>query len=79
MMFFLTRLVWGWTSPTGAPPTGGGALYYSGGNVGIGTTGPGNKLAVNGNIQTLGGNGLILGDQTANYSNSIQFVSWAVI
>jgi len=46
MMFFLTRLVWGWTSPTGAPPTGGGALYYSGGNVGIGTTGPGSKLDV---------------------------------
>jgi len=29
-----------WTNPTANPPGGGGALYYSGGNVGIGTTGP---------------------------------------
>ncbi|SRR3989344_3421893 len=35
-----------WTSPTANPPGGGGALYYYNGNVGIGTTGPSNKLTV---------------------------------
>ena len=49
LMFFLTRLVWGWTSPSANPPSGGGALYYSGGNVGIGTTTPTTgKLVVSG-------------------------------
>ena len=33
-------LVNAWTNPSQAPSGGGGALYYSGGNVGIGTTNP---------------------------------------
>jgi len=49
LMFFLTRLVWGWTSPSANPPSGGGALYYSDGNIGIGTTTPTTgKLVVSG-------------------------------
>jgi len=35
-----------WTNPSGAPPAGGGALYYSGGNVGIGTASPISLLTV---------------------------------
>lgn len=35
-----------WTNPTAAPPGGGGVLFHSGGNVGIGTTAPGARLDV---------------------------------
>ncbi|MBI5306404.1 hypothetical protein HZB04_02380 [Candidatus Wolfebacteria bacterium] len=41
-------LVNAWTNPTQSPPSGGGALYYSNGNVGIGTTTPSQKLSVDG-------------------------------
>src|SRR3989344_5349319 len=49
-------------------------IYYNTGNVGIGTTAPGAKLDVNGNIRTLASNGLILGDSSANNAPSIQFL-----
>jgi hypothetical protein len=39
-------LAFAWTNPTANPPGGGGALYYSAGNVGIGTTGPLEQLHV---------------------------------
>ena len=35
----VAAIAFAWTNPTANPPGGGGALYYSGGNVGIGTTG----------------------------------------
>jgi len=44
-----------WTNPIGNPTSGGGALYYSGGNVGIGTTNPGAKLEVAGQVKITGG------------------------
>ncbi|MDI6717963.1 MAG: hypothetical protein QMD86_02915, partial [Patescibacteria group bacterium] len=40
------RLVLGWTNPSITPPNDSGALYYSNGNIGIGTTGPVAKLEV---------------------------------
>lgn len=47
-------IAFGWTNPTGAPPTGGGVLYYNGTNVGIGNTLPGHKLDVTGDINLSG-------------------------
>src|SRR3989338_3662125 len=35
-----------WTNPSSNPPLGGGALNFYNGNVGIGTTNPGGKLAI---------------------------------
>ena len=46
----VAAIAFAWTNPTANPPGGGGALYYSTGNVGIGTTEPGAKLEVNGDI-----------------------------
>lgn len=40
-----------WTHPTVAPPGGSGALYYSAGNVGVGTANPQARLDVNGVIR----------------------------
>lgn len=57
LFIFLTSIVAGvlvavvataWTNPTGNPTTGGGILYYSGGNVGIGTASPAGRLHVKG-------------------------------
>lgn len=39
-------IVFAFTNPTGNPTTGGGALSYSNGNVGIGTTDPGAPLEI---------------------------------
>jgi len=39
-------VVFAWTNPSANPPSGGGALYYSGGNVGIGTASPQRKLHI---------------------------------
>ena len=41
-----------WTNPTGAPPTGSGAITVSSaGNVGIGTASPTNKLHLSGKLR----------------------------
>jgi hypothetical protein len=66
-------LVNAWTNPSQSPSGGGGALYYSGGNVGIGTTTPSHKLHVYGgneNVQTRI-------ESTGDNSNGIQIVSSA--
>lgn len=55
LMFFLTRLVWGWTSPSANPPSGGGALYYYNNNVGISTTTPSYPLTVSTSTDSLFG------------------------
>ncbi len=43
-------IVFAWTNPSSNPPIGGGALYYSSRNVGVGMTNPGYPLDVNGII-----------------------------
>ncbi|MFA5459798.1 MAG: hypothetical protein WC283_00445 [Candidatus Paceibacterota bacterium] len=68
LVFFLAgNYVFGWTTPSQNPPAGnitpsfsqwttsGSNIYYNTGNVGIGTTSPGAKLEVAGNIKITGG------------------------
>lgn len=60
----IVNLAWGWTNPAAAPPSGGGVLYYSGGNFGIGTTTPSAALDVGGIIKASGG--LIIETRTSD-------------
>jgi len=53
----VAAIAFAWTNPGANPPTGGGALYYSGGNVGIGTAAPKAALHLNG--------GIIIGNYTS--------------
>lgn len=62
------QTAFGWTNPTGAPPTGSGALTASGGNIGINYTNPTSTLAVNGNADFLGNTILNLRTPTASSS-----------
>jgi len=47
-------IVTAWTNPIGNPTSGGGALYYKDGNVGIGTGSPTQKLDVADQIHATG-------------------------
>jgi hypothetical protein len=55
----VATIAFAWTNPSANPPGGGGALYYSAGNVGIGTTNPSQKLDVDGYVK---GTGLCIGN-----------------
>jgi hypothetical protein len=58
---FVVFLVYAWTNPSASPPTPGGVLNYSGGNVGVGGT-PGYKLDVQGGQINSSGGLCIAGD-----------------
>ncbi|MDD5638208.1 MAG: hypothetical protein PHD84_10415 [Atribacterota bacterium] len=67
VLFLITNHIFGWTIPTEDPPggnitpsfsqwtTSGSNIYYNAGNVGIGTTNPGAKLEIAGQLKMTGG------------------------
>lgn len=67
VLFLIGNYAFGWTTPTATPPggnitlsssqwtTSGSDIYYNTGNVGIGTTSPGAKLEVAGQVKITGG------------------------
>ncbi len=66
-VFFAVKLVMAFTGPTGAPPTGNGVLYASGGDIGIGTSSPAYTLDVAGKIHS-GSGGYVFPDGTTQTS-----------
>jgi len=64
-----------WTNPSANPPGGGGALYFSNNNVGIGTTAPGAALQVKG----ASNKELRLGSTAGLFSNSTYFTDLATL
>lgn len=53
-IIFTLQTAAGWTNPNANPPGAPGALYYSSGNVGVGTSNPTSTLSVNGIISAMG-------------------------
>ncbi len=87
MVIVIVVVVNAWTNPSANPPSGGGAIYYSGGNVGIGTTGPGKNLDVVGDTRSstgffdgtagdTGGSGLFM-NYAASQPNSGPAIKWS--
>ena len=78
----VAAIAFAWTNPTANPPGGGGALYYSDGNVGIGTTGPGATLSVHGTrsstVSTTTAVSKIGGGDVFLYTNAMNSDPWSV-
>jgi len=81
----VAAIAFAWTNPTANPPGGGGALYYSGGNVGIGTTAPFGALHIDRRSNTpqiglhLGNTGTYNEDTPHLTFGGHNYVRWGIV